>query len=707
MLNERGEIVTFYSYKGGTGRTMALANVACLLAMRSMRGAPNGVLVVDWDLEAPGLHRFFPPRLENRPSTNDLGLDATPGVIDLVGAIDSAIPDREPESEEAVEEAVRNAFEALDLNRFIADTNVPGVSILRAGRNDDRKYSQRVNTFNWENLFRRAPTVYRELAERLATKFRYVLVDSRTGVTDISGICTALLPEKLVVVFTPNRQSLTGVRDLVERATGYRRNSDDLRPLMIYPLPSRIEASREDLRTLWRFGSRDQNIAGYQPMFEELFAAAYGLPKCDLSEYFSNVQIQQTPDYAYGEEIAVRRTADRFSLANSYELFVERLAGTAPPWGAIELLAAPAPSSSSSPAAAPTPVAVPPPILAGPSPLPRAFLSFAEVDRDRVMRIAAALESAGLELVVSANLASAGAQSDRDVAEALDRSQVVVVCWSKASVGSDAVLAEAGEGLRRGILVPALLDPVSPPLSFRQVAAADLRRDFEGGIRTLVDAALQLARGTPGTISSPVDIMASSAPARTGAPSRIIGWALLAAAAFIVIAVGGMMLRLGSNAVAPVTRSTPSQMPVPPPASTLTIPDFVGTSVADAKTIGLALGTTLAFHDDRGVETSPTEGVVTAQVPAARAVVSPGTPIQLTIRTATVVVPTIVGKTLDEAVRILEVSRLGLGTPESRYVRDAKPGIILQQTPAPGATIASGGRVKVTVASASPAASSK
>src|SRR5215467_9888199 len=47
-------IVTFYSYKGGVGRSMALANVAVLLARRGLR-----VLVVDWDLEAPGLERYF------------------------------------------------------------------------------------------------------------------------------------------------------------------------------------------------------------------------------------------------------------------------------------------------------------------------------------------------------------------------------------------------------------------------------------------------------------------------------------------------------------------------------------------------------------------------------------------------------------------------------------------------------------------------
>src|SRR5215475_6510469 len=54
-------IITFYSYKGGTGRSMLLANVAWLLAC-----AGKEVLVIDWDLEAPGLHRYFYPFLRDK-----------------------------------------------------------------------------------------------------------------------------------------------------------------------------------------------------------------------------------------------------------------------------------------------------------------------------------------------------------------------------------------------------------------------------------------------------------------------------------------------------------------------------------------------------------------------------------------------------------------------------------------------------------------
>ena len=43
-------VVTFYSFKGGVGRTMSLVNVATQLAL-----AAKKVLIVDFDLEAPGI----------------------------------------------------------------------------------------------------------------------------------------------------------------------------------------------------------------------------------------------------------------------------------------------------------------------------------------------------------------------------------------------------------------------------------------------------------------------------------------------------------------------------------------------------------------------------------------------------------------------------------------------------------------------------
>ncbi|MDX1523479.1 MAG: AAA family ATPase, partial [Anaerolineae bacterium] len=74
-----GEIITFYSYKGGVGRTMALANVAVLLSQYGYK-----TLVVDWDLEAPGLEFFFKDYFPNL----DLATVAQrEGVVDLLNDV--------------------------------------------------------------------------------------------------------------------------------------------------------------------------------------------------------------------------------------------------------------------------------------------------------------------------------------------------------------------------------------------------------------------------------------------------------------------------------------------------------------------------------------------------------------------------------------------------------------------------------------------
>ena len=65
-----GRILTFYSYKGGTGRTMLLANLGWLLAAAGQR-----VLMIDWDFEAPGLHRYYRVFLDDPDLTETHGVD--------------------------------------------------------------------------------------------------------------------------------------------------------------------------------------------------------------------------------------------------------------------------------------------------------------------------------------------------------------------------------------------------------------------------------------------------------------------------------------------------------------------------------------------------------------------------------------------------------------------------------------------------------
>lgn len=329
--SEAGKIITFYSYKGGTGRSMALANVACLLAKRLAKTSKR-VLVMDWDLEAPGLHRFFSAKSDLPEYEKQLG------VIDYFHSLQQML-EASPElnGDFAAPEGWRLLDEKLPLDNYLIPDVVGGVDFMRAGR-FDREYPRLVGSFNWIEFFNRNGAVIRTFREVLANKYVYILVDSRTGLTDVSGICTALLPEKLVGVFTPNRQSLRGLCDIVSQAVEYRSKSDDFRPLSVFPLPSRVENAEKDLREQWR--------KAYQKDFEDLFRNLHGTEQCDLTSYFDTVLLPHVSYYAYGENIAVlQERPDAISLSGAYQRFFDRLMNSNYAWEVLsmqEVAAAPA-----------------------------------------------------------------------------------------------------------------------------------------------------------------------------------------------------------------------------------------------------------------------------------------------------------------------------------------------------------------------------
>lgn len=333
MRSSRGRIVTFYSYKGGTGRTMALANVAVLLAQEN-RG---DILMIDWDLEAPGLHRFFEDLVE--PEEAGRPFEKLPGLIDLFRLADeyvdgAASRGARPQPDLGGPRSQPNEiWQELPFDAHVIKCKIPSLYFVKAG-SFDAEYPERINTFDWEGLYRKAPGIFRGLADYLASRFRYVFIDARTGVTDSSGICTTLLPDRLAVVFTPNRQSMDGVVELVERATKYRQRSNDLRPLLVFPIPSRVELSEDALRKRWRFGDPEEKLAGYQRTFEDLFARIYDLTDCELERYFNEIQVQHSTRFSYGEKIAVREDqgGDRLSLAQSFGRLARCIEGDAAPW---------------------------------------------------------------------------------------------------------------------------------------------------------------------------------------------------------------------------------------------------------------------------------------------------------------------------------------------------------------------------------------
>jgi TIR domain len=309
----RGIVTTFYSYKGGTGRTMALANTACLMALQTK----DPILLVDWDLEAPGLHAYFSKFLPK-------GHEQKEGLIEYCQAAFDTLPDMPLDEENP--EVLQQFFEDMMGKYIVQLDDLPNVFLLKAGR-FDKTYGARVADFDWQAFFEKIPSFFPLWAKFLRQRFAYVFMDSRTGRGDIPGISTMLMPEKLVLVFTPNTQSLDGVLELAEKAIDYRRHSDDTRPLMIYPLPSRMELGEDALRKQWQ--------QKYTERFEQVLRQAYGLPDTiNLSDYFHRVQVPHVPRMAYGEEIVAleETTRDVNSLTARYEVLRQYIFGNEHIW---------------------------------------------------------------------------------------------------------------------------------------------------------------------------------------------------------------------------------------------------------------------------------------------------------------------------------------------------------------------------------------
>src|SRR5262245_54728402 len=99
------------------------------------------------------------------------------------------------------------------------------------------------------------------------------------------------------------------------------------------------------------------------------------------------------------------------------------------------------------------------------------FVSYDSVDRARVRPLMDALEKCGWSVWWDRKIRP-GEHYRRIIKKALDTAQAVLVVWSKDSVTSDWVIAEAEEGKRRSILVPVAIDDVDLPLQFRPIQTA-------------------------------------------------------------------------------------------------------------------------------------------------------------------------------------------------------------------------------------------
>lgn len=282
-------VVTFYSYKGGVSRTFLLANIATQLADWGY-----SVCCIDWDLEAPGLHRYFEDYLpESRK----------PGLLHLVDRLARS----RSKSKKAVASALQDSLETATIRHRRKTITV---DLILAGNHSDAYYSH-VGKIDWADLYEKKGLgdEIESLRDLLKSKYDFVLVDSRTGISDVLGICTSQLADSVVFVMTANQQNLDGIQYLSSAIEEARSKIPYFRTKLSYvPIVARFDAKQEKkLAESWK--SKCDDVI--EPIISE-----WVHPRAS-EDFTSSLYVPYYAYWSFGEDIAIvnERTAspDRIS----------------------------------------------------------------------------------------------------------------------------------------------------------------------------------------------------------------------------------------------------------------------------------------------------------------------------------------------------------------------------------------------------------
>jgi MinD-like ATPase involved in chromosome partitioning or flagellar assembly len=256
LHDEQPAVVTFFSYKGGVGRTTTLAAVAWQLA----RSGKN-VIAIDLDLEAPGLGQA-------------LGVDAERGVIDyLLGCLAAG----EASFDEDLVQTVTIHDATL---RFLAAGRLDDHYLEKLARLDfaSHEFGSSRGSRNGGSVSHDSPQAYlRQLLSILKDRYRphYIILDSRAGLHDIGGVALHELGHVAVLVGRHNAQGLAGL-EIALRTLGRRRARASQRIAVVHTyavLPADSEEGRTD-----RLRYRE---AVYDRAKQYLYAGEEELPALD------------------------------------------------------------------------------------------------------------------------------------------------------------------------------------------------------------------------------------------------------------------------------------------------------------------------------------------------------------------------------------------------------------------------------------------
>lgn len=221
--------ITFYSYKGGNGRTLAAANFAVYLAKLGLN-----VAILDFDLDAPGVDSKFP---------NFALPKGQLGLIDYVLRF---------QREGCPPGPIREYYCTI---KVTSPSHECTLGLIPAGDYLSGDYPAKLNELDWLKIFsdERGVAFFQLFLDQIKNELKpdVLIIDSRTGFSEIGGLCTQQLADETVFLSSMASESVKMTRHLAKviRESPISRQLNKLVETKIVvcrvPKPSQIEKLKE------------------------------------------------------------------------------------------------------------------------------------------------------------------------------------------------------------------------------------------------------------------------------------------------------------------------------------------------------------------------------------------------------------------------------------------------------------------------------
>ncbi len=225
--------LTFYSYKGGTGRSLLLANTALHLALLGQR-----VVALDFDFEAPGLHFKLNVSPPGKRTVEE---------IPERGAVDYLLT------------AVLGVGTPKSLLDYVVSVSLPpaakgSLHLFPAGSAPTGGYWKSLSALVSQDLLNDPDgsgiAACLELKARIEKELRadFLLIDSGKGVTALAGVTTTVLADTVVCLMLANRESQLGARAVL-RSLRHATRLAGQAAIEVLPVLSRVPEHDEVAKT--------------------------------------------------------------------------------------------------------------------------------------------------------------------------------------------------------------------------------------------------------------------------------------------------------------------------------------------------------------------------------------------------------------------------------------------------------------------------